>query len=285
VLWQQIVNGLSIGAIYALMAVGLTIIFGIMRVVNFAHGEFYMLGAYFVWMATAAHLGYLVGLPVAIISVMIVGALFEMTVLRRLRDASVTIVMMSTIALWILTQNAALLIWGPVAKTIPTPFGNDPLVLGSAQILPHRLVTAAAAIGLILLTRGYFQYSRFGRAMRATYQDREIAAAFGIDVRKVNTATFMIGTGLAGAAGALIGPIFLATPVMGDFPALKSFAVVILGGLGNFLGAIVGGLLLGVIEALAAGYVSSQYQDAIAFAMVIIVLIVKPRGLFGDERL
>jgi branched-chain amino acid transport system permease protein len=197
----------------------------------------------------------------------------------------VTIVMMGTIALWILTQNAALLIWGPVAKTVPTPFGDSPLLLGSAHILPHRLVTAVGAIALILLTRAFLQYSRFGKAMRATYQDREIAAAFGIDVNRVNTATFMVGTGLAGAAGALIGPIFLATPAMGDFPALKSFAVVILGGLGNFLGAIAGGLLLGVVEALAAGYVSSQYQDAIAFAMVIIVLVIRPRGLFGDERL
>jgi branched-chain amino acid transport system permease protein len=253
--------------------------------VNFAHGEFYMLGAYFVWMATAAHLGYVLGVPTAIVAVMILGGLFEITVLRRLRDASVTIVMMSTIALWILTQNAALLVWGPVAKTIPTPFGDSPLVLGGAHILPQRLATALAAIGLILLTRAFIQYSRFGKAMRATYQDREIAAAFGIKVRRINTATFMIGTGLAGAAGALIGPIFLASPAMGDFPALKSFAVVILGGLGNFLGAIVGGLLLGVVEALAAGYVSSQYQDAIAFAMVIVVLAVRPRGLFNDERL
>ena len=275
-------NGLVLGGTYALLGIGLTLIFGLMNVVNFAHGEFYTLGAYAAF-ATLAGLGlpFLTAIPAAIAVGIVLGALCERVLLRPLRGESIDSVMLVMIGVWIAMQNTELLVWGGVAKSIPQPFSTRPLVVGHVGLAPLRLFVLVTAIALIVGTHLLIHRTRLGRAMRATFQDADTAALMGVRIRRIHTATFALGSGLAAAAGALLGPIFLVYPSMGDLASLKAFSVVILGGLGNLAGATVGGLLLGIAEELGAGYISSGYRDAVGFVIIILVLLVRPAGLFA----
>ncbi|MGH6689429.1 MAG: branched-chain amino acid ABC transporter permease [Gammaproteobacteria bacterium] len=281
-LLQHLVNGLVLGGTYALLGIGLTLIFGLMNVVNFAHGEFYTLGAYAGFAALVGlGLPFLAAIPVAIVVGMVLGALCERVLLRPLRGESIDSVMLVMIGLWIAMQNAELLAWGGVAKSIPHPFPTAPIVVGYLGIAPLRLFVFVAAILLIVAAHLVIQRTRLGRAMRATFQDPDTAALMGVRIGRIHTATFALGSGLAAAAGALLGPIFLVYPSMGDLASLKAFSVVILGGLGNVAGATFGGLLLGIAEELGAGYISSGYRDAVGFVIIILVLLFRPSGLFA----
>jgi len=258
-----------------------------MNVVNFAHGEFYTLGAYTAF-ASLALLGlpFLAAIPVAIVAGIVLGALCERVLLRPLRGESIDSVMLVMIGLWIAMQNAELLGWGGVAKSIAHPFPTAPIVAGPLGIAPLRLFVFVTAIALIVAAQLVIHRTRLGRAMRATFQDADTAALMGVRIRRIHTATFALGSGLAAAAGALLGPIFLVYPSMGDLASLKAFSVVILGGLGNVAGATFGGLLLGVVEELGAGYISSGYRDAVGFVIIILVLLLRPSGLFArSERI
>ncbi len=281
-LLQHLVNGLVLGGTYALLGIGLTLIFGLMNVVNFAHGEFYTLGAYATFAAlTLADLNFFAALGVAIVCGLVLGALTEFLLVRPLRRESIDTVMLVMIGVWIAMQNSELLVWGGVAKSIPHPFSTTPLTLGGVSLAPLRLFVLVAALGLIVGAHVLIHRTRLGRAMRATFQDADTAALMGVRIRRIYTATFALGSGLAAAAGALLGPIFIAYPSMGDLASLKAFSVVILGGLGNIAGATVGGLVLGVAEELGAGYVSSGYRDAVGFVIIIAVLLLRPSGLFA----
>jgi branched-chain amino acid transport system permease protein len=281
---QHLVNGLIVGGGYALMGIGLTLIFGIMRVVNFAHGELYMLGAFFLYtLFSLAGLNFFVSSALAVVGVGMVGAVIERLVLRRLRDQPIEIPMLATVALSVIIQNAAILLWDPSPKTIKHVFSPVPFTLGPVHMVWIRVFAGAMAVALIVSSHLLIQKTRIGRAMRATFQDTDMARLTGVDVDRVYMFTFAFGAALAGASGALLGAVFWVYPAMGDLAALKSFAVVIMGGLGNFLGAIVGGLLLGVSESLGAGYVSSGYKDAIGFVLIIILLLWRPQGLFGKK--
>ena len=281
-LLQHLVNGLVLGGTYALLGIGLTLIFGLMNVVNFAHGEFYTLGAYATFAAlTLADLNFFAALGVAIVCGLVLGALTEFLLVRPLRRESIDTVMLVMIGVWIAMQNGELLVWGGVAKSIPHPFSTTPLTLGGVSLAPLRLFVLVAALGLIVGAHLLIHRTRLGRAMRATFQDADTAALMGVRIRRIYTATFAIGSGLAAAAGALLGPVFIAYPSMGDLASLKAFSVVILGGLGNIAGATVGGLVLGVAEELGAGYVSSGYRDAVGFVIIIAVLLLRPSGLFA----
>jgi branched-chain amino acid transport system permease protein len=281
-LLQHLLNGLLLGSTYSLLGIGLTLVFGLMNVVNFAHGEFYALGAYAVWSTLVlASVNLFLAIPVAILAGVALGALCERMLLRPLLGASIDTTMLVTIGLWIALQNAQLLVWGGVAKSVPTPFPAEPLVLGPMSVSPLRLFVFVVAGLLILGAHLLLARTRLGRAMRATFQDRETAALMGVSIERIHTATFALGAGLAAAAGALLGPVFLVYPSMGDLASLKAFCVVILGGLGNFAGAAVGGLLLGIAEELGAGYVSSGYRDAVGFALIVAVLLFRPSGLFA----
>jgi len=281
-LLQHLVNGLVLGGTYALLGIGLTLIFGLMNVVNFAHGEFYTLGAYATFAAlTLADLNFFAALGLAIVCGLVVGAVTEFVLVRPLRRESIDTVMLVMIGVWIAMQNSELLVWGGVAKSIPHPFSTTPLTLGGVSLAPLRLFVLVAALGLIVGAHLLIHRTRLGRAMRATFQDADTAALIGVRIRRIYTATFAIGSGLAAAAGALLGPIFIAYPSMGDLASLKAFSVVILGGLGNIAGATVGGLVLGVAEELGAGYVSSGYRDAVGFVIIIAVLLLRPSGLFA----
>ncbi len=281
-LLQHLVNGLVLGGTYALLGIGLTLIFGLMNVVNFAHGEFYTLGAYATFAAlTLADLNFFAALGLAIVCGLVVGAVTEFLLVRPLRRESIDTVMLVMIGVWIAMQNSELLVWGGVAKSIPHPFSTTPLTLGGVSLAPLRLFVLVAALGLIVGAHLLIHRTRLGRAMRATFQDADTAALMGVRIRRIYTATFAIGSGLAAAAGALLGPIFIAYPSMGDLASLKAFSVVILGGLGNIAGATVGGLVLGVAEELGAGYVSSGYRDAVGFVIIIAVLLLRPSGLIA----
>jgi branched-chain amino acid transport system permease protein len=281
-LLQHLVNGLVLGGTYALLGIGLTLIFGLMNVVNFAHGEFYTLGAYAAFAAVAlSGLPFVPALVAAMAAGVALGALTERVLLRPLRGQSIDTVMLVMIGLWIAMQNAELLVWGGVAQSIPHPFPTAPLTFGPLSIAPLRVFVLAATLALILVAHLIVHRTRLGRAMRATFQDPDTAALMGVRIGRIHTVTFALGSGLAAAAGALLGPIFLAYPAMGDLAALKAFSVVILGGLGNVAGATLGGVLLGIAEELGAGYVSSGYRDAVGFVIIILVLLLRPSGLLA----
>jgi branched-chain amino acid transport system permease protein len=279
---QHLANAVILGGTYALLGIGLTLIFGIMRVVNFTHGELYAFGAYVVYLVAAAlGLGFFLGLAVAVTAGVLLGALIEIALLRPMRNADIDTVMLVMIGAWIIMQNSELFVWGGVAKAIVTPFPEAPLVLGPVSISWLRLFVLLIALLLIVATYLLIHRTRLGKAMRATFQDRETAALMGVDIDAIHTATFAIGSGLAAAAGALLGSVFLVTPTMGDLASLKAFAIVILGGLGNITGATMGGFILALVEEIGAGYVSSGYRDAMGFLIIIVVLLFKPTGLFA----
>jgi branched-chain amino acid transport system permease protein len=281
-LLQHLLNGLLLGATYSLLGIGLTLVFGLMNVVNFAHGEFYTLGAYATFAALAlASVSFFVAIPLAIVAGAVAGAVCERVLLRPLRAQSIDTVMLVMIGLWIAMQNAELVGWGGVAKSVPTPFPTEPLVLGPVSVAPLRVFVFAVSGLLILGAHLLLSRTKLGRAMRATFQDAETAALMGVSIERIHTITFAFGAGLAGAAGALLGPVFLLYPSMGDLASLKAFSVVILGGLGNFGGAALGGLVLGIAEELGAGYISSGYRDAVGFLMIVGVLLLRPSGLFA----
>jgi branched-chain amino acid transport system permease protein len=278
---QHLLNALILGGTYALLGIGLTLIFGIMRVVNFTHGELYAFGAYMVYFfAMVLGINFFLALVVAVLLGIALGGLIELTLLRGLRDANIDTTMLVMIGAWIVMQNAEQLVWSGVAKSIVTPFPEQPLVLGPVSVSWTRVFVFAVAAVLIVGAQLVVQRTRLGKAMRATFQDRDTAALMGVNINAIYTATFALGSGLAAAAGALLGPVFVVTPTMGNLAALKAFAIVILGGLGNITGATIGGFILAFVEEIGAGYVSSGYRDAMGFLLIIIILLFKPTGLF-----
>jgi branched-chain amino acid transport system permease protein len=282
---QHLLNGLIIGGIYALMGIGLTLIFGIMNVVNFAHGEFYMLGAFGVLtLFTFMGIPYVLSLALTAVIFFVIGGVVERLILRPVRNQPVEVPMLATIGLSIFLANMALIIWDPTPKDIGMPFPLVATQIGPISLTPIRVFVFFTALFLILGSHLFLRYTALGTAIRATFQDRDAAALMGINTNIVNMFTFAWGTALAAIAGGLLGPIFQVFPTMGAITSSKSFAVVIVGGLGNYPGAILAGLLLGVAESLGAGYISSGYRDAIAFILIIVVLIFRPTGLLGKAR-
>lgn len=281
-LLQHLVNALILGSTYALLGIGLTLIFGIMRVVNFTHGELYALGAYAVFfLEVSLGVNFFLALVLAVIIGCAVGAAIEFVFLRPLLDADIDTTMLVMIGAWIVMQNTELFYWGGVSKAIMTPFPDEPLQVGPIFVSWLRLFVLVMALILIGATYVLINRTKLGKAMRATFQDRDTAALMGVNIKGIYTATFAIGSGLAAAAGALLGPVFLVTPSMGDLASLKAFAIVILGGLGNITGATLGGFILAFVEEIGAGYISSGYRDAMGFLIIIIVLLFKPTGLFA----
>ncbi len=284
-LLQHALNALILGGTYALLGIGLTLIFGIMRVVNFTHGELYAFGAYmmYAWVMLLG-VNFFVALILAVALGVALGAALEFILLRKLRGADIDTTMLVMIGAWIAMQNMEQFAWTGVAKSIDNPFPASPLVIGSVSVSWNRLFVFVMAIALIVATYAMINRTRLGKAMRATFQDRETAALMGIQIGNVYMATFALGSGLAAAAGALLGPVFVVVPTMGDLASLKAFAIVILGGLGSVPGATIGGFILAFMEELGAGYVSSGYRDAMGFLLIIVILLFKPTGLFAQKE-
>ncbi|MET4691207.1 branched-chain amino acid ABC transporter permease [Sinorhizobium fredii] len=281
-LLQHLVNTLIMGGTYALLGIGLTLIFGIMRIVNFTHGELYTFGAYMMYFfATVVGMNFFVSIAFAIATGMILGAIIEYTLLRSKRGADIDTTMLIMIGAWIVFQNLEHLGWGGVAKSISSPLPEQPLVLGPVSLSWLRAMVLVIALALIAATYVVINRTKLGKAMRATFQDGNTAALMGVNINAIYTMTFGLGSALAAAAGALLGPVFVVTPTMGDLASLKAFAIVILGGLGNITGAAIGGFILAFAEEIGAGYISSGYRDAMGFVIIIIVLLFKPTGLFA----
>lgn len=278
---QYVFNGLVVGCSYALIAVGLTAIFGLMEIANFAHGQFYMLGAYFTyWLTRIVGLDFWIGLVASVIGVMLIGVILERTLFRMLRGASLSSSVLATIALSIFLENLALNVWGPRPQKILSPFDTGSLEFLGIFTTPERLLMLLATVVIVILLHLGLRHTQTGKAIRATFQQREAAALVGIDIDRLYTLTFAIGAGLAALAGVLLGAIFVVQPSMGGVATLKAFVVVTLGGISSFAGGIAGGLILGLAESFGA-IIAPAYKDAVGFILVLIVLLFKPNGLFG----
>lgn len=277
-----LVNGLITGSVYVLVAMGLTLIFGILHVVNFAHGEFYMLGGYFgLISATFLGLPILPALLVAMAIVAVIGMLAERIVFRPIRGRGPTDSIISSFGLAVAVQNAALLIFGPQPQLIRTELSTITFSIGGVFMTGQRALIPLVALVMVVLFHIVLRYTWTGRALRAVSQHPTVAQLSGIDVNRVALATFAIGAALAAGAGVLMSTVFMVQPTVGNTIALKAFTVVILGGMGNVYGAVAAGLLLGVVESFVSGYISNEARDIVGFAMVILVLMIQPAGLFN----
>lgn len=281
ILGQHLFNGILIGCAYALIAIGLTMIFGVMNIANFAHGEFYMLGGFIAYyLVSLVGLNYFLALPAAVILVVVLSVILQHSIFRRLRDAPLMTTTLVTIGLSIFLEHVALMLWGPQPQSIPTPFPTKPLSFFGIYTTPLYLFSMAVTAALIVAGHLVIRHTSMGKAMRATFQNKEASALVGIRIDRIYMVTFAFGAALAAAAGAVLGGFIPVEPTAGGVITLKAFIVVILGGLGSFVGAIVGGLLLGIAEALGAGYLPTGWKDAIGFFAVILVLLFRPDGLF-----
>lgn len=274
-------NGLVMGLIYALSALGVALIVGIMNVVNFAHGELYVLAGYFsALFAVALGVHPAFAMVLSTFAIFFVGLLIERTLIRPTYGNDMYSLII-TFILSIVLQNAYLLIFGPYPRKPPN------LVTGATNVLSlfmygnQRLVGFAMAILMILVFFLVINYTWFGRVVRSVSMDREMASLMGVNPERVNLLSFGLGCALAGAAGVILTPIFPVTPTIGVGVSLTAFVVVVLGGMGSFAGCVVGGLLLGVVENLGAGYISSAYKQLFGFVILILVLFFRPAGLFG----
>ena len=285
---QHMINMLILGSTYALLGIGLTLIFGIMRIVNFAHGELYAFGAYFVYFA-AILLGFnfFVSLLVAIVAGCILGAVIEWVLLRPMRGADIDTTMLIMIGAMIVMQNGEQYHLGRHRQVGQRRrFRNCRWCSGRSRCRRCGCSCSSRHSALIGATYYLINRTKLGKAMRATFQDRDTASLMGVNVQAIYMATFAIGSSLAAAAGALLGPVYVVSPQMGNIASLKAFAIVILGGLGSIGGATIGGFILAFAEEIGAGYVSSGYRDAMGFLLIIAVLLFKPTGLFArSERI
>ncbi|MEJ8292689.1 branched-chain amino acid ABC transporter permease [Delftia tsuruhatensis] len=282
-LGQALANGLIIGLLYLLMAIGFTLVFGVMRVVNFAHGEFYMLGAFAAYLGvTRLQLPFLAAVCLAFAAAVVLGWLIEVVVLKGLRGDELS-GMIATIGLAMVLQNGALLLFGPDPQSMP-PVAQGVVSLGPVVMPLSRLYVVAFSVAVLAALYVFLMHSRTGRALRAVVQDAEIANAQGISARLIYPLGFGLGVALAVVAGALMAPVFSVSPGIGATPLLKAFIVVILGGLGSIPGAALASLLLGVTESAANTFMSSSASDMLLFGLVMLMLIFRPAGLLGKAE-
>lgn len=281
-LLEQTIHGLTLGAMYAMVATGLALMFGVVRLINFAHGEFFMLGAYAFWFAfSVLGLPYALAVLVAAATMAVVGVVYQRTIIRAILDRSWHVQLIATLATSIVLTNLAIIVFGTQAKEVPTRLSSTVLQVGELRIAWHRLLVLGAAIVVFGALHWFVRRTKMGKAMRAMSQNREACAVVGVDVQRVARATFALSAMLAGVAAALVTPLFNIYPDMGALLTVKAFAAVVVGGFGSVSGAIAASFIIGVSESLAAGYVAYAYKDAIAFVIMIAVLLWRPEGLFG----
>lgn len=278
---QFLFSGLTLGAIYALVALGFTLIFNASHVINFAQGEFVMIGG----MTTVFLVGLGLPMPMAIALAVAaatgIGMALEKLAVEPARQASITTLIIITIGASIFLRGLAQLVWDKKLHALPPFTGDVPIGILGATILPQSLWAMGVGVLLLLALRWFFARTLLGQAMLATANNRMAAQLVGINVRRILLLSFALSAALGAAAGILIAPITLTAYDVGTNIGLKGFAAVMLGGLGSSAGAVLGGLLLGIAEAFGAGYVSSAYKDAFAFVIIMLVLLWMPRGLLG----
>jgi branched-chain amino acid transport system permease protein len=277
---QALLNGFGLAMVYVLVALGLTLIFSILEIINFAHGEFYMLGGYVTYYAYALFgLNYFATLGLAIVTVGLAGVVAERLIFHDLRGKALNAFIVSLGLLWVM-QAGAQLSFGVLDKPVPSAFSGIVRVLGLI-ISVERLVVTLCAVVLIVGLYLFLRLSRPGRAMRAVAQDADAAALQGVNIEAISALGFGVGCALAGGAGGLLAPVFAVSPAMGALPVVKAFIIIIVGGMGSLPGAVLGGLLLGGVEGLGSLFMGSAAVNILGFLMVIVVLLVRPRGLVG----
>ncbi|MGP1679368.1 MAG: branched-chain amino acid ABC transporter permease [Burkholderiales bacterium] len=278
---QYLLTGLTVGAIYALVALGFSIIFNASHVINFAQGEFVMIGGMATVSLTAAGLPYLLAIPLAIAAAALVGLALEKFAVEPARGASVITLIIITIGASIFLRGLAMVIWDKRFHALKPFSGDAPIAIAGATILPQSLWVLGVTLAIVLALSWFFGRTLLGKAMLATSHNRLAAQLVGINVRMVLFLSFGLSAALGAVAGILIAPITTTSYDVGVMLGLKGFAAAILGGLGSGVGAVVGGLALGIAETMSAGYISSAYKDAIAFVIILAVLFFMPSGLFG----
>ncbi len=281
-LLEQVLHGLTLGAMYAMVAAGLALMLGVARLINFAHGEFFMLGAYAFWYAySELGLPYALAALVAPAVMVLFGVVYQRTVIRAILSRSWHVQLIATLATSIVLTNLAIIVLGTQPKEVPTALSSRILDVGGFRVAWQRIVVLVAALVMFWGLQRFVGRTRIGRAMRAMSQNREACAVVGVDVQRVTLVTFGLSAALAAVAAALVSPLFNIFPDMGTALTLKAFAAVVAGGFGYVNGAIAASFLIGITEALAGTYVSYAYKDAIAFVIMIVVLLWRPQGLFG----
>ncbi|NLJ73104.1 MAG: branched-chain amino acid ABC transporter permease [Syntrophomonadaceae bacterium] len=286
--WEQLLNGLTLGSTYALIALGYTMVYGIIQLINFAHGEIYMFGAFVgLVLVTVFGLNIIVALVGAMIFCMFLGMLIERIAYRPLRGKSSRLsALISAIGVSIFLSTLMVLIRGPNTTRYPEIIKITTYNIGSISISSLQIIILALATLLMVGLQVMIKKTRVGMAMRACSQDLEASYLMGINVNRVISFTFAVGSALAAAGGVMVGVYYNAVwPYMGLMAGLKAFAAAVLGGIGSIPGAMVGGLTLGVLEIFGVAYLSSSYKDAIAFAILILVLIIRPQGIFGQKKI
>jgi len=280
---QQIINGLSIGSVYALVALGYTMVYGIIKLINFAHGEIFMVGAYSAMIfITMFNLPLWLAMILSMVSTALLGMVIEKVAYKPLRKSSRTAALITAIGVSFLLQNAMLLIMGARIYTFPQVFNNTTWVFNGIRVNALQLGMFLTSIALMLGLQFVVHQTKLGRAMRAVAVDKDAASLMGVDVNHTISMTFALGSALAAAAGVMVGMYYISmTPYMGFAPGLKAFVAAVFGGIGLLPGAMFGGFAIGIIETLVAGYGSTLFKDAVVYAILILVLLIKPSGLFG----
>jgi branched-chain amino acid transport system permease protein len=282
---QYLVSGLSTGAIYALIGIGFAIIYNATEIINFAQGELVMLGGMFsLFFLNVMHLPLPVAIVLAVASTTGAGVLFERLTIRPLKSPTPLGLVIITIGGSILIRGIAMMVWGKDTHAIPAFSGSEPLAIGAATILPQHLWIFALTAIAIIANKLFFQYSITGKAMRACAANRRAAGLVGIDVKKMVLYSFAISAALGSLAGIIVAPLTMTSYDVGIMLGLKGFCAAIIGGLSGGLGTVLGGLLLGVLESLGAGLISSGYKDAIAFVILLLILFIRPQGLFSRAQ-
>ena len=282
-----LISGLSLGSVYALIALGYTMVYGIAKMLNFAHGDVIMVGAYLIYVvSTMQGLPLWVGILASVVGCTALGMLIERLAYKPLRGAQSLAVLITAIGVSYFLQNAALLIFGSSPKSFTPVISRDPISLfgGELKVSWVAILTLIVSVLIMIALTIFISRSKQGKAMRAVSEDRDAAQLMGINVNRTITLTFAIGSALAAVAGILLCSSYpTLTPYTGAMPGIKAFTAAVFGGIGSVPGAMLGGVLIGIIQMLASGYISTQLSDAIVFAVLIIVLLVKPTGLLGKK--
>ena len=282
---QQLVNGLSLGSIYALIALGYTMVYGIIKLINFAHGDIYMLGAYCAFLITTyCGLGFIPALLISMIFCGVVGVLIERIAYKPLRHATRITALITAIGVSYVLEYATQYIMGSEVRTYPKLLTSASFHLGPVTITMQQVYIFVITVILMVVLQFIVQKTKMGRAMRAVSVDEDAARLMGIDVDKTISFTFLLGSALAGVAGVLVGIYYNSiNPLMGMTPGLKEFIAAVFGGIGSIPGAMIGGLFIGIAETMVTAYGSSLYKDAIVYIILILILILKPAGLLGKN--
>lgn len=284
---SYLINGISLGSVYAIIALGYTMVYGIAKMLNFAHGDIIMVGCYVVFtVVSTMGMSPALGVVLSIIVCTLLGVTIERVAYRPLRGASPLAVLITAIGVSYLLQNLAMLIFGAETKSFTSVVPVPPLKLagGALTISGETMVTIAACVVIMIALTSFIRFTKAGQAMRAVSEDRGAATLMGINVNKTISLTFAIGSALAAVAGVLLCSAYPSlSPYTGAMPGIKAFVAAVFGGIGSIPGAMIGGILLGIIENLSKAYISSQMADAIVFSVLILVLLIRPTGILGRK--